>query len=61
MRAVGVKSQEGNVFINEVLGHDPCYDGFADPAFFAANEMNFVHIKCKLPAVEDKSASVVPG
>lgn len=41
--AVGVEAEEGVGVIDEVLGDDTGDDGFADAAFFAADEVDVCH------------------
>jgi hypothetical protein len=41
--AVGVEAEEGVGVIDEVLSDDTGDDGFADAAFFAADEVDICH------------------
>ena len=43
MGAIGIESNEREISIDEVLGKNPCDHGLADPALFAADEMNVGH------------------
>ena len=43
MGAIGVETDEREVSVDEVLRENPCDHGLADPAFFAADEMNVGH------------------
>ena len=41
VRAIGVKTNEGQLMIDQELGDQPGDHGFADPALFATNEVHF--------------------
>ena len=41
--AIGIESNEREISVDEVLGKNPCDHGLADPALFAADEMNVGH------------------
>ena len=43
MGAIGVETNEREVSVDEVLRENPCDHGLADPALFAADEMNVGH------------------
>ena len=46
VRAVGVEARERPAVVDEVLRQDPRDDGFADAAFFAADEIDGAHGMC---------------
>jgi hypothetical protein len=65
MRLVGVEAEEGAIVVDQVLREDARDQRLADPAFFAADEVDVGH-GYSLKAVIDRYGiqrlgSVIPG
>lgn len=58
MGSIGVETNEREVSVDEVLRENPCDHGLADPALFAADEMNVGHDMIWGGALDDGAISL---